>query len=203
MRCPGYRLRAAAFAILIWTLSACSVLPGADRPDEYLDQNTGATVSVVGQPLVFARERPERAAHMRDYVTLEAAAVNRSGKIDYLFVAYFWTTFDAHAREGDPRNSGPGAAGNPLVVVADDRRIVLTSRGYSVHDAGIGLAVGAPPSGSAVSVVYQTDLQTLRFISAAHHIEVSTDENNPALTFELWDDRRAALGKLVRALSGE
>jgi hypothetical protein len=51
--------------------------------------------------------------------------------------------------------------------------------------------------------VYHTDLPTLRFISAARHLAVSTDANNPALIFELWDDRRAALANLVRVLSGE
>jgi hypothetical protein len=192
-------LRITAFAILIWALSACV----ADSPREYLDQNTAATVSVVGRPLVFARERPERAAHMRDYVTLAAAAVDRGGKIDYLLISYFWTTFDAHGLEGDPRRSSPGSPTNSLVIVADDRRIAFTPHEDTVHDAGIGFAVDAPPTRSAIPVVYHTDLPTLRFISAAHHLAVSTDVNNPALIFELWDDRRAALVNLVRALSGE
>jgi hypothetical protein len=192
-------LRTTAFAILIWALTACV----ADSPREYLDQNTAATVSVVGRPLVFARERPERAAHMRDYVTLAAGAVNRGGKIDYVLISYFWTTFDAHGLERDPRNSSPASPANPLVIVADDRRVAFTPQGDTAQDVGIGFAVDAPPTRSATPVVYHTDLPTLRFISAAHHLAVSTDANNPALMFELWDDRRAALGNLVRALSGE
>ena len=40
---------------------------------------------------------------MRDYVTLAAAAVNRSGKTDYVLVAYDWTTFDEHGRSGETR----------------------------------------------------------------------------------------------------
>ena len=76
--------RAARAVILAVALSACTTLPGTADPEEYLDPETAATISIVGKPLVFAHERPERAAHMRDYVTLAAAAVNRSGKTDYV-----------------------------------------------------------------------------------------------------------------------
>lgn len=56
----------------------CSVAPARSGPAEYLDENTGATITTVDQPLVFAVERNDVAANLRDYVTLAAAAVNRS-----------------------------------------------------------------------------------------------------------------------------
>ena len=86
-------LRLVARAVfLAVALTACAALPGTPGPEEYLDPTTAATISVVGKPMVFGHERPERAAHMRDYVTLAAAAVNRGGKTDYVLVAYDWTT---------------------------------------------------------------------------------------------------------------
>ena len=38
-------------------LAACSSLPESAEPAEYLDQRTGATITVVDHPLVFARDR--------------------------------------------------------------------------------------------------------------------------------------------------
>src|SRR5262249_42195978 len=78
----GRRIGLAAVAIV----AGCTALPSPDIPKEYLDQSTAATVTVVGRPLVFARERPNFAVHMRDYITLAAAAVNRTGKIDYILI---------------------------------------------------------------------------------------------------------------------
>jgi hypothetical protein len=188
---------AARAVILAVALSACTTLPGTASPEEYLDPETAATISIVGKPLVFAHERPERAAHMRDYVTLAAAAVNRSGKTDYVLVAYDWTTFDEHGRSGET----PGAA-TTLVVAADDRRITLTLAGHSAHDVGIGTPVHPPPAGSATPDIYRTDLATMRFIAAARHLEVLKQSDAAATAYPIWDDQRAALGVFVDLLSG-
>jgi hypothetical protein len=183
--------------ILAVALSACTTLPGTASPEEYLDPETAATISIVGKPLLFAHERPERAAHMRDYVTLAAAAVNRSGKTDYVLVAYDWTTFDEHGRSGE-------APGTPtaLVIAADDRRITLNLAGHSAHDVGIGTPVHPPPVGSATPDIYRTDLATMRFIAAARHLAVLKQSDAAATAYTIWDDQRAALGVFVDLLSG-
>lgn len=182
--------------ILAVALSACTTLPGTASPEEYLDPETAATISIVGKPLVFAHERPERAAHMRDYVTLAAAAVNRSGKTDYVLVAYDWTTFDEHGRSGETSSA------TALVVAADDRRIALSLAGHSAHDVGIGTPVHPPPVGSATPDIYRTDLATMRFIAAARHLEVLKQSDAAATVYPIWDDQRAALGVFVDLLSG-
>jgi hypothetical protein len=183
--------------ILAAALSACTTLPGTASPEEYLDPETAATISIVGKPLVFAHERPERAAHMRDYVTLAAAAVNRSGKTDYVLVAYDWTTFDEHGRSGETPN-----ASSALVVAADDRRITLSLAGHSAHDVGIGTPVHPPPVGPATPDIYRTDLETMRFIAAARHLAVLKQSDAAATAYPIWDDQRAALGVFVDLLSG-
>jgi hypothetical protein len=183
--------------ILAVAVSACTTLPGTASPEEYLDPTTAATISIVGKPLVFAHERPERAAHMRDYVTLAAAAVNRSGKTDYVLVAYDWTTFDEHGRSGET-----SSATTALVVAADDRRITLSLAGHSAHDVGIGTPVHPPPAGPATPDIYRTDLATMRFIAAARHLAVLKQSDAAATTYQIWDDQRAALGVFVDLLSG-
>jgi hypothetical protein len=190
-----FRLVARA-VILAVALSACTTLPGTASPEEYLDPTTAATISIVGKPLVFAHERPERAAHMRDYVTLAAAAVNRGGKTDYVLVAYDWTTFDEHGRSGE----APGTTA--LVVAADDRRITLNLAGHSAHDVGIGTPVHPPPVGSATPDIYRTDLATMRFIAAARHLTVLKQSDAASTAYSIWDDQRAALGVFVDLLSG-
>jgi hypothetical protein len=183
--------------ILAVALSACTTVPGTASPEEYLDPETAATISIVGKPLVFAHERPERAAHMRDYVTLAAAAVNRSGKTDYVLVAYDWTTFDEHGRSGEIHS-----ATTALVVAADDRRITLNLAGHSAHDVGIGTPVHPPPVGSPTPDIYRTDLATMRFIAAARHLAVLKQSDAAATAYTIWDDQRAALGVFVDLLSG-
>jgi hypothetical protein len=191
-------LRLAARAVfLAVALTACTALPGTPGPEEYLDPTTAATISVVGKPMVFAHDRPERAAHMRDYVTLAAAAVNRGGKTDYVLVAYDWTTFDEHGRSGETPAFTAG-----LVVAADDRRIALTLAGHSAHDVGIGTPVHPPPVRSAEPDIYRTDLETLRFIAAARHLAVLRRGDDPSSAYEIWDDQRAALDAFVALLDG-
>ncbi|TLY67241.1 MAG: hypothetical protein E6K46_11310 [Gammaproteobacteria bacterium] len=105
------RVSTALAALLV--LGAYAALAGEKQPREYLDEDTAATVTVVGEPLVFAYAHPTLAANQRDYVTLAAAAVNRNGKVSYVLIAYFWSTIDPRLRQ-DPL---PSPA--QLVIQAD------------------------------------------------------------------------------------
>jgi hypothetical protein len=191
-------------ALLAACLGGCTSLPSPEAPREYLDQSTAATVTVVGKPLVFYREHPELAVHMRDYATVAAAAVNRQGKTDYVLIVYFWTTLDAHGRsaEGAPNRAGPEATSplRTLVLLADDRYIDLELLALSARDAGIGERVHAPPAQAAMPVVYRTDLPTLQFLAAARHLELLRSANDSDSRYALWDDQRAALGAFVKQL---
>lgn len=181
--------------LLLWHSPLAA--PAADlQPREYLDPETAATVTVVGEPLVFANARTEAAANARDYVTLAAAAVNRNGKVSYVLVAYFWSTVDPRVR-GD-------VVPNPqsLVVQADDRRIELSLRGHSAYDAGIGVPVHPPPGPRVTPNVYGTDLGALRSIAEARQLSLITDTSILSIAYGLWDDRRASLKSFVRHMSG-
>ena len=189
----------AIIAALLASLSSCTALPDADTPRSYLDESTAATVTVVGRPLVFARERPNFAVHMRDYITLAAAAVDRTGTYDYILIAYFWTTFDPHAREGDVQGQRP----DEVLILADDRRIRLVKADRSAHAAGIDEPVHAPTVGPGSAHVYRADPAMLRYIAAARTLRVRTLTGDMELNYDIWDDRRAALAEWVRHLGGE
>jgi hypothetical protein len=189
----------AIVAALLASLSSCTALPSADTPRSYLDESTAATVTVVGRPLVFARERPNFAVHMRDYITLAAAAVDRNGHYNYILIAYFWTTFDPHAREGDAQVQRP----DEMLILADDRRIRLVKADRSAHEVGIDEPVHAPTVGPGSPNVYTADPAMLRYIAAARTLHVQTLTRDRELNYDIWDDRRAALAEWVRHLDGE
>jgi hypothetical protein len=71
---------------MCFSLAACTATKV--ETVEYLDEVSAATVSAVGTPLVFARARPELAAHARDYVHLVAVDVNRAGRHDQWVLVY-------------------------------------------------------------------------------------------------------------------
>ena len=188
-----WRIRVLATHLVLF---ACTALAGGGpSAREYLDEETGATVTLMSQPLVFAYARPDLAVNARDYVTLEAAAVNRSGKVTYVLIGYFWSTVDPRLREE------PLATPDVLQLQADDRRIQLSTRGHTAHDAGIGMTVDAPPGAKAPNV-YGTDLATLRFIGESRHLALVFDTERTTLSYDLFEDRRGALKGFVRHMSG-
>jgi len=185
-------------------LTACNTIPpDADDPapaapeqaHEYLDEQTGATVSAVDRPLVFARDRSERAANQRDYVTLAAATVNRGGKRDYVLIAYIWSTLDPRY---DPANVDPDS----LVLVADDRRIHLTASGKSSADLGIAREIDAPKGWATKPLTFPSDPATMRYIAAARNLEVQAKDGDTMVTYTVWDDQRSSLDRFVHFLEG-
>ena len=185
-------------ALLLLLLAVSAGIARADdkSPREYLDDRTAATITVVAEPMVFAAARPDLAANVRDYVTLAAAAVDRSGQVSYVLIAYYWSTVDPWLRRE------PLRAPEPLPLQADDRRIRLTSLGQTAREAGIGLAVHAPAGSDVPPHTYPTDLATLRYICEARHLSIVVDTQvEPLGAFELWQDGRAALREFVRHVS--
>lgn len=189
--------RLARPATVGFALQLSAAWAGVEPPQEYLDPETAATITVVGQPLVFAYARRELAANARDYATMAGAAVNRSGKISYVLIVYFWSTVDPRLREGGPPDA------EPLVVRADDRRIELKLRGHSAHEAGIGTPVHAPPGEEVPPNVYGCDLATLRSLAEARHLSLQVETQGITLEYELWEDRRASLRAFIRHMNGE
>ena len=186
------------FLSALLCLLSVSAVASSDPPvREYLDEETGATVTLVTQPLVFAYARTDMAANARDYATLQAAAVNRSGKLDYVLITYFWSTVDPRLR----RDALPSP--QQLLLQADDRLIRLSLRGQTAREAGIGMQVDAPPGSSSSPNVYGIDLDTLGFIAASRRVALVIDTDPSALTYDLWEDRRPALRSFVQHLRGQ
>jgi len=180
-------------APLALLLVACAA--PAERPAEYLDQTTGATVTSVTAPLVFARTRLELAYGARDYVTLAAASVNRTGHIEQVLLGYVWSTVDPRMR----RNAEP--ADQTLIITADDRVIVLTADRRTSHDVGIAAPVAVPAGSNATQSLYPTDIATLRFLAAARQLRLTIRDNGDPRPFEMWSDGRGALTEYLTSIA--
>lgn len=174
----------------------CSLAGDAKDPIEYLDEQTAATVTVVREPIVFARERRDVAARQRDYVTVAAASVNRAGKITYVLVTYFWSTVDT-------RIGGELELPETIVLAADDRRIEFRRGSAKSTEQGIALPIHAPPNHKTDPVVFSTDLATLRYLGAARHLELRAGSDDTAPVYDLWDDQRDELTSFVDFLNGD
>ena len=192
--------------------SAVAAASGANAPREYLDQETGATVFFVGRPLIFGRESapfngingrevrvrpdnpPEVTLAPRDYVSLAAAAVDRSGKYTYVLIGYFWLV-------GTPQPSEKVCFNREhLVLQLGDRRIELAPFDGSVRDAGISQPIHRPSIGNAEPAVYTIDLATLGLIAESAHPVLLCGAEQAPLKYELWEDRLPALRELVQHL---
>jgi hypothetical protein len=179
----------------VLTAGAAVALAAANQPLEYLDEETGATVTAVGRPLVFVHDRSGFLGPAGDYVTLAAAAVNQSGKITYVLIAYFWWSGVPPKAELTP------AAVDPLAMQADARGIQLVLRGATAREAGIGRPVHRPRLGAATPHVYAIDLPTLRVIAESHQLALHIESEGTSLNYELFEDRRVALKEFVQSMN--
>ena len=193
--------------ILAMLLACCATaVAAADlEPTEFLDERTGATVTVTHEPLVFALERSIFAANARDYVSLTAAEVDRSGRIQVYLIAYIWSTIDR-------RNHGTQAelAQFPLELAADGRVIRLKPEAQFPKDFLDDEKLLAPKSSRLQRVAYLTSREALRHVANSRHLSVSFATESPDAdpygdapldaereTYESWGDGRKALKAFV------
>ena len=208
----GPQLRNATYRFVAsWLLLAASAVAaasGSNAPREYLDEETGVTVFFVERPLVFARERttldgrvvrgwpeaPPEAPVPRDYVSLAAAAVDRSGKYSYVLIGYFWLVGTSQPSENVCFDR------EHLILQLENRRIELAPFDGSARDAGISQPIHRP--GNAEPAVYTIDLATLGLIAESGQLVLYCGAEKEPLKYELWEDRLPALRELVRHLRG-
>lgn len=176
---------------LPWLLCACATTAPM-RPTEVLDESSGATLIVVQRPMVFARARPELAAHARDYFSLVAAEEDRSGKYTAWLIAYRWSTVD-------PRmESMPVAARPVLHIIADDRELTLRPAEPAPAILARGDLLLAPHVPGAQPAAYAVDEATLRFIATSTRLVLRAGDDTVLPAYAVWSDGRKPLLALLR-----
>lgn len=178
-------------ALLTSGLAGCAGAPPPESP-QYLDPVTAAMVTSASSPMVFARAHQDVSANSRQYLTIAAVSINRSGRYEYLLLVYLWSTVDP--RLGIDRHPGQN-----LVWLADDRAIRLVRDGRSMKEAGVSRPLYAPAHWRGRPRIYRTDRQTLLFLSSAKRLRLVLEGDDDARPFDVWTDGRRALGALAAA----
>jgi hypothetical protein len=194
-------------ALLASAIAGCAGAPtSAPEPPQYLDPVTAAMVTSASSPMVFARAHQDVSANSRQYLTVGAVSINRSGRYEYLLLVYLWSTVD-------PRLGADRHPGQNLIWLADDRAIRLVRDGRSLNEAGISRPLYAPDHGSGRLAhgsaglghgssgprIYHTDRQTLLFLSSAKRLRLVLEGDDDARPFDVWTDGRRALAQLAAA----
>jgi hypothetical protein len=148
-------------------------------PREYLDERTAATITVAGESMVFACNRPELGVNARDYVTLTAVDVNTSGRHATHLVGYAWSTLDKRAiRESDSRYE----------IVADDRTLPLQPMPDGFRSIGVDEPPIPVPSRSAMPLTAPVTRDQLQFLQDTQGVRVVRTRDGVLERFDLWRD---------------
>ena len=180
--------RGATPALCVVALLACAgcVASRATTLRQYQDAKTAATITVGAQMLVFARERPERAVHARDYLSLVPLDINRAGTHRLLVLIYDWLTVEP----------APGAGSEPAErysLVADGREIDLEPDGSSPRDAGLSSEPVEPPAHHAKAAYVPMTREELAYLVAAGELRAVRTVSGERISYELWRDDRATI----------
>lgn len=180
-------MRAKLLLGVLWFVSAATA--AADlAPSEYLDERTGATITVTREALVFAFERSTLAANARDYVTLTAVEVDRSGQLQVYLIGYFWSTIDR--RTGSTLTD---LAQKPIEISADGRVIRLTRTAEFPKDLLDGERLLAPRSSHVERSAYVVSRDILRYLATSKHLSLAfasdSDDADPQSDAALDSER--------------
>jgi hypothetical protein len=177
-------------ALASLVLAGC-VLPPVE-PRVVLDDRTGASLTVVDQPLVLARERRDVAVQARDYITLVAAEFNDAGRRRLVWVAHQWSTIDSRATDFQPT---PGA---PLTLVADGRDLrLLPLLDRDAVELAKHRALLPPDDAKVVTTVYAIDPTILEYVATSRFLSATFSESSLAIPFTVWTDGRPAVMRFL------
>ena len=185
MRC---HLIALCLGLLVAGSAGCTF--PAQRPPEYLDPDTAALITTVSTPIVFARTHNDVAANARQYATVAAVSVNRSGRYEYVLLVYLWSTLDP--RLGIDRHPGQN-----IILLADDRAIRLVRDNRTLYAVGISTPLHAPEHIRGQPRIYRTDRETLQFLAKARRVRLLLEGDEDPRPFDIWTDGRTALAQFA------
>lgn len=191
------RACAAVPALLAAILVTCVARAADDLVREYVDEVTAVSITVPVDAFVFARERTDLAVNARDYVTLTALEVNRTGRRSYFWSGYVWSTIDRRDRRPVL------APTDELVLLADGRPITLRADQKSLRDHGVGQPPTRAPVRTAVAVLFATTPEEIAYVARADELRIRVAQDEDGEPFLLWKDARAGLNELVQRLGFE
>jgi hypothetical protein len=180
-----------AIWLLLAALSGCITLP-VPATVTMLDEETGVSIRRVAEPIVLARDRREVAAHARDYLTLIAVELNRSGQRQTVLLVYRWSTIDRRM------DMAVDATARDLVLVSDGRDVWLRPLADPLPPELRARAdLLRPEVSDVVAMAYGVDEATLRLLGEGDDLVAAFRGVSGSRPFRLWRDGRAALNRFI------
>lgn len=173
-------------------LPSCTTVARTPADDEILDEESASTILVPATPLVFARERSDVAAHARDYATLVAIQVDRSGEYSAYLLLYRWSTVDRRMSPPPPPDAGA------LRLLADGRVIDLKPLDRLPVSFKQSRELHVPNHGDVIPRAYKVDLALLNYIATSRVLNVRMTQESLDIPFSLRTDGRSALVQFLR-----
>ena len=186
-----------AFAVAVaWCLlvAGCASGPPAATRD-FLDTETGVTVTSSRVPIVLYQNNPAMAAYARRVIYMGPIEVNRSGSYRYFLWLGAWTT----DQPPDPVAQRDGL--ESIIVLVDGEPLNLDMAGWTPEAIGASRPVYVKPVASAVDVYYPVTIDQIRFMAAATDLSLRTTGASSA-EYRLWDSQASARGNLQAFLEG-
>jgi len=179
--CRSVSIALATGAVLAAILRAGWAGEQPSWPPEYLDERPAGTITVAGESMVFAGDRPELGVNARDYVTLTAVDVNTSGRHATHLVGYAWSTLDKRAvEEGDSHYE----------FIADDRTLPLQPMPDGFRPIGVNEPPIPVPSRSALPLAAPITRDQLQFLRDTPGAYVARTRDGVLERFDLWSAPR-------------
>jgi len=175
------------FAVMAIALGVAASSPAFTREPtarQYLDRQTGATITAMERAFVFARERPALAVNARDYISLVGVDVNRGGQHLLYWYGYSWSTIDGGGADETLAPVG-------WLLLADGRPIALRPVAQTPEQVGIGKIPLPRPVRGARTVLFAADAEELEFVARGGDLSVQRADGDTKFT--LWRDARQYL----------
>ena len=174
-----------ALALVLALLLRSAV--AADGIREYIDEVTAASITASAAPLIFAQERTDLAVNARDYITLVPVEINQSGARRGFWSGYIWSTLDR-------RDQPPVvAAGDEIVLLADNRPIPLHGDGKTPRDHGVGTPITRAPVRGSVPVIFPATQEEIAYVARAREVHIELIRAGISERFTLWKGKPARL----------
>jgi hypothetical protein len=185
--------------VLVLSLLAAIAACEAERPRvrEYLDPQTAVTIRAMNAPFVYAREVPEIAVNVRDYLSLGAVEVNNMGTRKHYLVLVAWSTVDRGVARAQS-----ASIPEHIQLTAGGRTLELAPVGHDARSLGIGDPPYRPPTGFVAESWYAVTTEELRRLAAAPPTEIVLRSDAATLSYSIWRAAPAELDAFVRDIPG-
>jgi hypothetical protein len=178
--------------------AGCAGAPERPAATEFLDPQTAMTVRVVAEPFVYARDVPELAANVRDYLYVGAVETNNMGHRSHYLALVSWSTID-RKRVGVPEAGLP----DRLELSIGDSAREYPLKTHEPRSVGVGASILEPPAGYLGDSWFIVSAADLRAFSGAPPASVDVIVGGARQTYTLWKRADAALAAFVEDIPTE